>query len=107
MSNLVYIENAATEIEIPQSGMSKRVLLQEPCVRAMGFGFAAGHELKEHTAPVDVVLHFLDGEAEVTLAGEGKHARAGTLVHIPQALPHSVRAITPVKMILLMLIHRE
>src|SRR6478735_8941837 len=101
MSNLVYIENAATEIEIPQSGMSKRVLLQEPHVRTMGFGFAAGYELKEHTAPVDVVLHFIDGEAEVTLAGERKPARAGTIIHIPNGMPHSVRALTPVKMLLL------
>ena len=80
--------------------MSKRMLLQEPHIKIMGFGFAAGYELKEHTAPVDVVLHFLDGEAEVTLAGESKHAHAGTIIHIPKEMPHSVRALTPVKMLL-------
>jgi quercetin dioxygenase-like cupin family protein len=102
-----FIENVEAEIEIPASGMSKRVLLQEPHVRAMGFGFAAGHELKEHTAPVDVVLHFIDGEAEVTLAGERKPARAGTIIHIPKGMPHSVQALTPVRMLLLMLVHGE
>ncbi len=99
--SLAFIEDAGALIEIPQSGMSKRALLQESHVRAMGFGFAAGYELKEHTAPVDVVLHFIDGEAEVTLAGECKTAHVGTIIHIPREIPHSVRALTPVKMLLL------
>jgi quercetin dioxygenase-like cupin family protein len=105
--SLAFIETVAAEIEIPGSGMSKRVLLQEPHVRAMGFGFAAGHELKEHTAPVDVVLHFINGEAEVTLAGERKPARAGTIIHIPKGMPHSVESQTPVKMLLMMLVGGE
>ena len=107
MSSLVHIENAAAEIEIPQSGMSKRVVLQVPRLKMMGFGFAAGYELKEHTAPVDVVLHFLDGDAEVIFAADRKPARAGTIIHIPKGLPHSVQASTPVRMLLLMLVGGE
>lgn len=102
--SFTFIENTATDIEIPQSGMTKRILLQEPHVRAIGFGFAAGTELKEHTAPVDVVLQFLEGEADVSLGGEQKAVRAGSMIHISRGLPHSVRAATPVKMLLLMLL---
>ena len=52
----------------------------------MGFGFAAGHELKEHTAPVDVILHFIDGEAEVTLGDEQKQVRGGTMIHLRKSV---------------------
>lgn len=101
--SFTFVGNAAAEIEIPDSGMSKRVLLQEPHVKVMGFGFASGQELKEHTAPVDVVLHFIDGTAEVTLADDRRPASVGTIIHIPKGIRHSVRASTPVKMLLLML----
>jgi quercetin dioxygenase-like cupin family protein len=69
----------------------------------MGFGFAAGHELKEHTAPGDVLLYFVEGQAEVTLPGSVQVAGAGSMLHIPARLPHSVRAVTPVKMLLTLL----
>jgi quercetin dioxygenase-like cupin family protein len=102
MSTYNLIENAAEQIVIPESGMTKKLLL-DAGVRMMGFGFAQGHELKEHTAPVDVMLHFLKGEAEVTLAGESKQIQAGAVIHIPARLPHSVRAVTQLKMLLVLL----
>ena len=95
--------NAAAEIAIPESGMTKKLLIQATGARVMGFGFAAGHELKEHTAPADVLLHFLEGEAKVMLAGEVTKVHAGDMVHIQARLPHSVRALTPLKMLLILL----
>lgn len=95
--------NPAAEIVIPETGMSKKLLVQASGARVMGFGFAAGHELKEHTAPADVLLHFLEGAAEVTVGEEQKNVRAGSVEHIPARVPHSVRAVTPVKMLLVLL----
>ncbi|MEO5922668.1 MAG: cupin domain-containing protein [Bryobacteraceae bacterium] len=102
MSTYTLIENAAEQIAIPTTGMVKKLLLNVG-VRIMGFGFAPGHELKEHTAPADVILHFLEGEATVTMASETKHVAAGSLVHIPANLPHSVLATTALKMLLVLL----
>ncbi len=66
------------------------------------FGFATGQELTEHTAARQAVLHFLRGEAMVTLGAETFAAQAGTFVHMPAKLPHSVTAQTEVVMLLLM-----
>lgn len=71
-------------------------------LKATLFGFAPGQELTEHTAARPAVLHFLRGEATVTLGGETFAAQAGTFVHMPAQLPHSVTAHTEVVMLLLM-----
>ena len=67
------------------------------------FGFAEGQELSEHTAAKPAILHFLSGEAQLTLGEDILEARPGTWVHMPAHLPHSVLAQTPVVMLLLLL----
>jgi quercetin dioxygenase-like cupin family protein len=72
-------------------------------VKAVLFGFAPGQELSEHTAAAPAILHFVRGEARLTLGGDVTEARAGAWVHMPAQLPHSVFARTPVVMLLLLL----
>ena len=61
------------------------------------FGFAPGETLSEHTSSYPAVLHFLEGEAAVTLGEEAIAAQPGTWVHMPAHLPHSIEALTAVK----------
>jgi quercetin dioxygenase-like cupin family protein len=98
-----FIDNVARELPIPLSGLANKLLLNDDSVRIVAFAFAAGHELKEHTAPVPVVLHFLQGEATVTLGDQVVDAQAGSLIHIPAKLTHAILARTAVVMTLLML----
>ena len=49
------------------------------------------------------VLHFLKGEAELTLGDEKKDVRAGAVVHMAPGLTHGIIAKTPLVMLLLML----
>src|SRR5690606_7977663 len=72
-------------------------------LRVILFVFAAGQELSEHTSTHPAVLHFLQGTADVTLGEERHAAAAGTWVHMPPQLPHSIHAQTQVVMLLLML----
>ena len=65
------------------------------------FPLKAGQTFEEHTAPHPAMLHFLDGEADVTLGGDTVEAQAGTWIHMPPELPHSIHAKTPVLMVLL------
>jgi quercetin dioxygenase-like cupin family protein len=97
------LEDLADQIAIPESGLTNKPLLQNEAVRMVGFGIAAGHELKAHTAPGHVLVHFLEGEAEMKLGEETKLVRAGSIVHMQPSLLHAVRAITPVKMIVMIL----
>jgi quercetin dioxygenase-like cupin family protein len=88
--------------EIAADTIISRTFLDEENVKGILFGFAAGQELSEHTASRPAILHFLSGEAELTLGSDTSQARPGTWVHMPAHLPHSIVAKTPVVMVLLM-----
>jgi mannose-6-phosphate isomerase-like protein (cupin superfamily) len=48
-------------------------------------------------------MHFLSGEARVTLGDRTIDAKANTWVHMPAGLPHGISATTEVRMLLLLL----
>lgn len=98
-----HIVDLAKETEPPAHGILSRTLLNDDHVKAVIFGFAAGEELSEHTATMPAILHFLAGEATLTLGGDTVEARGGTWIHMPAELPHSVRTTSPVVMLLLLL----
>lgn len=89
--------------EIPPDSIISRTVFSDKAFKAILFGFAAGQELSEHTASRPAVLHFVQGEAQLTLAGEAMHAAPGTWVHMQPNLPHSILAQTPVVMLLYLL----
>jgi len=70
------------------------------------FAFDKGEELSEHTSPYDALLHVLDGEAVVTVAGRVNEMKAGEAVILPAAKPHSVQAKARFKMLLVMIRQR-
>lgn len=97
------IADLAHEVEVPDDGTLSRTIHQDERLKAVLFGFGAGQELSEHTASTPAIMHFLQGEADVTLGADHVTASAGTWIHMPAQLPHSIRAKTPVTMLLLLL----
>lgn len=89
--------------EVTADTIVSRTVFSDDHLKAILFGFAAGQELSEHTAARPAVLHFLSGEAEVTLGEDKFEARPGMWLHMPANLSHSVAAQTPVAMLLLLL----
>jgi quercetin dioxygenase-like cupin family protein len=67
------------------------------------FAFDEGQELSEHTAPFDALVHVLDGEAEIKIAGQTFRLEAGEAILMPADQPHAVRAIKKFKMLLTMI----
>lgn len=90
-------------IETPADGTLSRTLHQDERVKVVLFSFSAGQELSEHTAATPAIMHFLSGEAEVTLGPDHATAVAGTWIHMAAQLPHSIRTRTPVVMVLTLL----
>jgi quercetin dioxygenase-like cupin family protein len=80
-----------------------RTLYNDDRLKVVAFGFAQGEELSEHTASMPAVLHFLQGEARLTLGDDTLEAKPGTWVHMPAGLRHSIQAQTPVVMLLLLM----
>jgi quercetin dioxygenase-like cupin family protein len=93
----------AKEVQPPDKGILSRTLFSDDRVKAVAFGFAQGEELSEHTASMPAILHFLQGEAKLTLGDDTVEAQSGTWVHMPKGLRHSIQAKTPVVMLLLLL----
>lgn len=88
--------------EIPADSIISKTFYNGNELKAILFGFAAGQELSEHTAARPAILHFLSGQARLTLGSDEMEAQPGTWVHMPAKLPHSVFAKTPVQMVLLL-----
>lgn len=67
------------------------------------FAFDAGQELSEHTAPFDALVHVLDGEAEILIAGQSFRVGTGEAIILPEGKPHAVKAPQKFKMLLTMI----
>jgi quercetin dioxygenase-like cupin family protein len=97
-----HLPDLAKEVQPPDKGILSRTLYNDDRLKVIAFGFAQGEELSEHTASMPAVLHFLQGEARLTLGDDTVEARPGTWVHMPKGLRHSILAQTPVVMLLLL-----
>ena len=103
MTNYTHILDLAKEADPPADGILSRTIFQDDRVKAVIFGFGQGQELSEHTASKPAMLHFVQGEATVGLDDDSQEAQAGTWVHMPAGLKHSIKAKTPVVMLLVLL----
>jgi len=67
------------------------------------FAFDKNEGLSEHAAPYDALVHTLDGQAEITIAGRSVVVQAGDIIVLPANKPHALRAIEKFKMLLVMI----
>lgn len=67
------------------------------------FAFDKNQGLSEHTAPYDALVIVTDGLAEITVSGAKNELKAGEMLFMPAKSPHSLKAIQPFKMILIMI----
>jgi quercetin dioxygenase-like cupin family protein len=95
--------HAAEMIQYQDGSVVSRVIIKSKAGSVTLFAFDAGQELSEHTAPFEALVHVLDGEAEIVIAGVAHHLKAGDLVVMPANKPHAVKAVKRFKMILTMI----
>jgi len=98
-----FVSDLVSEVTIPENGILSRTLHNDDRVKVLVFGFAAGQELSAHTVPMPALLYFAQGEAMLTLGGDTRQARPGTLVHLAPLVEHGIRATTPVVMLLVLI----
>lgn len=68
------------------------------------FAFDQGQGLSEHSAPFDAMVQVIDGEAEITIAGEAHTVSKGEIIIMPANIPHALQAKnSKYKMILTMI----
>ncbi len=67
------------------------------------FAFDQGQGLSEHTAPFEAIVVMVDGEAEITVAGNPHLVKKGEMIILPANIPHALQALSPFKMLLTMI----
>lgn len=95
--------NVSDLIAVQPQAVVSRTLVNQKSGTVTLFAFDAGQGLSEHTAPYDALVHLLEGEMEITIAGQPYHLRAGQMILMPANQPHALRAHSPVKMLLTMI----
>lgn len=88
---------------IAPDSIISRTFFSDDRTKAILFGFAAGQELSEHTSARPAIVHFLQGQARLTLGSFVTQAHPGLWVHMQPNLPHSIYAETDVVMLLYLL----
>ena len=53
--------------------------------------------------PYDALVLMIEGDAEISIAGTAHAVGAGKLLRLPGSQPHAVKALTRIKMILVMI----
>jgi quercetin dioxygenase-like cupin family protein len=93
-----------TELVSYQEGaVVSRTLINQKTGTVTLFAFDTGQELSEHTAPYDALVQVLDGETEISIAGQPYHLETGDSIIMPANDPHAVKAVTQFKMMLTMI----
>jgi len=94
----------AIELVDHQDGsIISRTLVERKGGTITAFAFDEGQGLSEHTAPYDALVQVLEGNVSVTVSGSIYDLEEGDLILMPAGEPHSLRAVTPFKMLLTMI----
>ena len=80
-----------------------REIVKRPTGSVTLFAFDEGQGLSEHTAPFDALVQVLEGEAEISIAGQPHRLQGGEMILMPAGQPHALKALKRFKMILTMI----
>ena len=100
---MTQVLSAAGLVEYQEGSVVSREILKKGTGTVTVFAFDAGQGLSEHTAPFDAMVHVLDGEAEITIAGTARKVSAGDIIIMPANQPHALSAVQRFKMMLIMI----
>ena len=97
------IPSLAETVACPDDGILSKPIFTNDLMRVTLFALSAGQELTEHTTTMEALLQFIEGEAEITLGADTHQAGPGAWMRMEPNLKHSIKARTPLKMMLVVL----
>ncbi|MCW4017750.1 MAG: cupin domain-containing protein [Candidatus Bathyarchaeota archaeon] len=95
-------KNLTGLVDYQEGSIVSRTLIDKKAGTVTLFAFDATQSLSEHTAPFDALIFVFDGEAEATVSGKPVKLKAEDVTLLPAGEPHSVKALSRVKMMLIM-----
>lgn len=97
------VAKAAELVNYQDGAVVSREILKKPTGNVTVFAFDEGQGLSEHTAPFDALVQVVEGEAEISIAGQPQRVLGGEMILMPAGQPHALKAIQRFKMILTMI----
>ena len=92
-----------TLIDYQTASIVSRTIVKKPTGTVTVFAFDKEEFLSEHTAPFDAIINILDGDAVVSIGGVDHALKTGEMVIMPANIPHAVKAVEKMKMLLIMI----
>ncbi|PID77860.1 MAG: cupin [Deltaproteobacteria bacterium] len=96
------IYELADIVEYEKGKVASMTLSQNPGVGVTLFAIDQGEGLNTHSAPGDAMAYILDGQVEIIIDNEKYVLEAGQMIVMPEGLPHSLKALRPFKMMLVL-----
>lgn len=93
----------ASLVDVQPGAVVSREVISKPQGTVSVFAFDEGEGLSEHTAPFDALVHALEGTVRVTLGGTPHDVSSGEMIIMPAGVPHALTALTPFKMMLILI----
>ena len=90
-------------IKIQDGAVVSREIISQKTGTVTVFSFDTGQGLSEHTAPFDALVIDLEGEVDITISGHAHRLSKGQFIIMPAGKPHALKAVTPFKMLLVMI----
>ncbi|MGB3861106.1 MAG: cupin domain-containing protein [Candidatus Aminicenantaceae bacterium] len=90
-------------IDYQEGSVVSREIIAKKTGTVTLFAFDLGQGLSEHTAPFDATVFCLEGEIEVTISGKPILVKKNEMVIMPADQPHSLKANSKFKMLLIMI----
>ena len=100
---MVEVESLDSLVAYQRGSVVSRTLIDKKPGTVTLFAFDEGEGLSEHTAPYDALVYVYDGRASITISGEPHEVEEGEVIIMPANEPHALRALTPFKMMLVMI----
>lgn len=86
-----------------EGAIVSRTLVEKDVGTVTLFAFDQAQGLSEHTAPYDAMVIVIEGRANAKVAGRDFLLDEGQMIIMPANKPHSLKAVTRFKMILIMI----
>ena len=90
----------AALVDYQSGAIVSREIIKGATGKVVLFAFDAGEGLSEHTSPFNALVQIVEGEAEITIAGQPHRVAAGELILMPAQQPHALKANRRFKMVL-------
>lgn len=92
--------NLAGQVELESGRVNSLTLAQTPNTKITLFAIDENEGMASHAAGGDAMVNVLEGTGEIVINDVAHTVNAGETVVIPAGAPHSVRGVTPFKMLL-------